>query len=361
MWYHIRMILMAKKSQHIVISNILSPFGTKEYENDLFRVYMKYLEQTTDVQAKRHLLEYLKTKNKNPSDYDSLPPKKYSPHGIYAKMHMDGIKLTLADQSNLDDFIEDLEKINKDRCLKKEQARKEKDRQEDNHLQSFLGDLNYFIDIQVDIMTTNKKPNSDVSNLLKLYNLSSISRQQTRVFLQKIISELKLVRTKKDEQLVEAYSFLSKKQILTYIAFLETISDRITTTQPISVRKKRTPKRKTPDLLVKKVQIQDMCDVSGVSSKPKVDIIGSTALYVYNTKTRFFVRYESDVGLSVKGSTLLNVTSSIKKKIRKPESVFNQINANNKKFMENFWNSIKTKESSANIRLGKTCVLVSIL
>ena len=352
------MLTMTKKTTKQSPTVPTSKYGTKEYENEFFSIFLIYSEKITDQQAKQSILQYVKGKNKNIDDYSSLQAKKYTPYGIYAKMQFDGIKLPIVEQKSLDQFLEDLEKLNKDKQTKKEQSRKEKDIKDSRQIRNFLGDLNLLIDNQIDLIISNKKPNSDISSILKKYNLMASSHQSTKDLLTRMIVDVKLAKTKKDEQLVEGYSYMTPKQLTNYISFLESILSKINTTSVV-VRKPRTLKPKRPDQLVKKLHIQDRCDVLGILSITKTDIIGANVLYTYNTKTRFFTQYLSDSGFSIKGTSLLNVNSALKKKVRKPELLFAQINPKNKKFMESLWSSLKGKESTSNTRLSNVCIILS--
>ena len=174
-----------------------SKYGTKEYENEFFSIFLIYSEKITDQQAKQNILQYVKGKNKNIDDYSSLQAKKYTPYGIYAKMQFDGIKLPIVEQKSLDQFLEDLEKLNKDKLTKKEQSRKEKDIKDSRQIRNFLGDLNSLIDNQIDLIISNKKPNNDISGILKKYNLMASSHQSTKDLLTRMIVDVKLAKTKK--------------------------------------------------------------------------------------------------------------------------------------------------------------------
>lgn len=353
------MLSMTKKTKtQSPITVPVAKYGSKEYENEFFSIFLIYSEKTTDQQAKQYILQYVKTKNKNTQEYSSLQAKKYTPYGVYVKMHMDGIKLPIVEQKSLDQFIQDLEKLNKDKLTKKEQTRKEKDIKDSRQIRNFLGDLNLLIDTQLDMIISNIKPNSDISGILKAYNLTITSHQSTKDLLNRMILDVNLAKTKKDEQLVEGYSYMTPKQLTVYVTFLENILSKINTISVV-VRKPRKLKPKKPEQLVKKLHIQDECGVLGILSVTKTDIIGANILYTYNTKTRFLTQYLSDSGFSVKGTSLLNVKTGLKKKVRKPELLFAQINPKNRKFMESLWSSIKGKESTSKIRLSKVCVILS--
>lgn len=337
------------------------PYDTKEYNDEFFSIFLSYSQNITDFQSKQHILQYVKSNNKNIEKYSSLQPKKYTPYGIYVKIQSDGIRLPTVEQKNLDQFINDLEKLNENKLIKKQQIRKEKNIKDFRQIRNFLGDLNLLIDTQINSIILNKKPNSDITDILKRYNLSGTAHELTKDLLNQMIMDVDLAKTKKDPQLVEGYSYMTSKQLTVYITFLENILSKIITISSSVVQKPRKRKPKKPDQLVKKLQIQEKCEILGLISKEKINIIGSNILYIYNTKTRFFTKYLSDLGFSVKGTTLLNanIQNTRKKKIRKPESLFNQINPNNIKFMESLWNSIHSKELPSNTRLSKFCIIVS--
>ena len=337
----------------------VAKYGSKEYENEFFSKFLIYSEKITDEQAKQYILQYVKTKNKNSEEYSSFQTKKYNPYGIYAKMDFDGIKLPIVEQKSLDQFIQDLDKLNADRLIKKEQNRKKKVIKDSKQIHKVLGDLNLFIDTQIELILSNKKTNKNIMDIIKGYNISNNICQPIVDFLTTILIEVKLVKTKKDEQLTEAYSYMTKKQLEVYIDVLNDILNKINTSSIAPVRKPRKIKPKKPEQLVKNLHIQEEYETLGILSVAKTDIINANVLYSYNTKTRFLSQYLSDSGFSIKGTSLLNVQSAIKKKVRKPELLFAQINQKNRKFMESLWTSVKEKEFPTNIRLSKVCIILS--
>lgn len=354
------MLFMTKKSKPQ--SYTLTPvakYGSKEYENEFFSKFLVYSEKITDEQAKQYILQYVKTKNKNSEKYSSLQSKKYNPYGIYVKMDIDGIKLPTVEQKSLDQFIQDLDKLNTDRLIKKEQNRKEKIIKDSKQICKILGDLNLFIDTQIELILSNKKTNKNIIDIVIGYNISNNIRQPIVDFLTTILVEVKLAKAKKDEQLTEAYSYMTKKQLEIYIDLLNDILNKINTISVTVVRKPRKVKPKKPEQLVKNLHIQEECETLAIFSVTKTDIIGANVLYTYNTKTRFLTQYLSDSGFSIKGVRLCNVQSAIKKKVRKPELLFAQINQKNRKFMESLWDSVKAKKLPTNIRLSKVCIILS--
>lgn len=359
------MLTMAKKISNSANIEISVMFGTKEYDDEFYRLYDRYREVVTPTQSKNYFITYVRKSNKDAEKYASLPPKKYSIYGIYAKMEADGIRLPSSTENSLREFILQLEEENLRKASKREEVRKEKNIRDSIQIRRFLGDLNYFIDCQTATIEMNKKPNSDISNLLGLYNLLPIYHQQTKELLSSCIVEMELAKKNEDDQLKEAYSYMTNKQLSVRIEFLKniyTVIDGITSSG-VKIYKPRQRKPKKPDQLVKKLIIQERCDELNFDSRDKISIIGSKLLFVYNTKTRFLTKYVSTGEFSVKGSTLLNVDDSLsrKKKIRKPSKLFLGINANNKKSMERAWDSITSKEISTKNRLNNTTLIISCL
>lgn len=352
---------MKRKSPAIVQTDISTEtYGTREYEHKFYSLFIKYNETTTNNECKKYFLTYVKTNNKNIEDYDFLPSKKYNPCGVYVKMELDGIKLPVSAKKDLTDFVSELEALSRSKTVKREQHKQEKHSKDVIHVQNFLGDLDVFMDSQLTLISKGKKAIADIAEILKKYNFHPKYHEETKIILSKIISDIKGAKTKKDVQLVEGYSYLSTKQLTKYLEFLNGVYstiDKINTQPPVSVTRKVRVKK--PEQLVKKVNIQPQCVTSGLKSCPKIDIIGSNTIYVYITRTRTLVQYKSTSGASIKGCTLLNISSSVKKKIRNPHKTFLNVNPKNFVFMKKIWESIKTKEALAKTRISPYCVLVS--
>lgn len=361
---------MARSRKHISNTQQTKPtavFGTKEYENEFYSQYMQYSQKYTDNDCKKYFLSYVATLNTNIEDYSILLPKQYHPYGIYAKMVIDGILLPETEKQSLDKFLVEVLGISKQKKIKREQSRQEKNNKEQSKISLLLADIEIYLDNQLDIIRTNKKPIPNTDNILRKYPISANSYIQLVSYisenLTRRIKELTMVKSKKDDQLIEGYNFLTPKQVSIYLDFVKSLKEHIISNRITTPRKQRELKHKTPEMLIKNLHIQDRHDELNLISRPKTNIIGSNLVFVYNTKTRCFIRYESANGISVKGSTLLNIdeTLSIKKKIRKPEVVFASINPTNRTFMERVWKSIKTKPSPVKARINRNCILLSCL
>tara|TARA_Y100000817_G_C16859544_1_gene545273 strand:- start:2937 stop:4079 length:1143 start_codon:yes stop_codon:yes gene_type:complete len=170
-----------------------------------------------------------------------------------------------------------------------------------------------------------------------------------------------------DEDLVEAYSYLSKPRKRKLIAFLANILNDCREWQKQSRGKRKARKRKvkTPKDLVKSLNFKKSDEDFGIESVKPSDIIGSSQVWVFDTKTRFMHKYVSDIGMSVKGSTLkeFDADQSFKKKIRESycEQVLDDVVNGGKVKLRKSIANIAAKEVPVTGRIGKEMVIVRIV
>jgi len=170
-----------------------------------------------------------------------------------------------------------------------------------------------------------------------------------------------------DEQLVEGYAFLTKPRKRKLIAFLANIINDCREWQKQSRGKRKARKRKvkTPKDLVKSLNFKKSDEDFGIESVKPSDIIGATQVWVFDTKTRFMHKYVSDIGMSVKGSTLkeFDADQSFKKKIRESycKKVLDDIVNGGKVKLKKSLVNIAAKEVAVTGRIGKEMVIVRIV
>ena len=170
-----------------------------------------------------------------------------------------------------------------------------------------------------------------------------------------------------DEQLVEGYAFLTKPRKRKLIAFLANIINDCREWQKQSRGKRKARKRKvkTPKDLVKSLNFKKSDEDFGIESVKPSDIIGSSQVWVFDTKTRFMHKYISDIGMSVKGSTLkeFDADQSFKKKIRESycEQVLDDVVNGGKVKLRKSIANIAAKEVPVTGRIGKEMVIVRIV
>jgi hypothetical protein len=165
-----------------------------------------------------------------------------------------------------------------------------------------------------------------------------------------------------DEQLVEGYSHLNKRELKRFAEFVEgIISDcqqQVQTAKANRAPRKR--KAASPTKVVSKMKfLRDFAELNLKSCKPE-DILTSTELWVYNTKYRKVTVYKSDGGtLSVKGTTILgfDIKESKTMTLRKPEDFFKGL-AMGKRALNGAFKKLTTKPSTPNGRVNEECILL---
>jgi len=170
-----------------------------------------------------------------------------------------------------------------------------------------------------------------------------------------------------DEQLVEGYAFLTKPRKRKLIAFLANIINDCREWQKQSRGKRKARKRKvkSPKDLVKSLNFKKSDEDFGIESVKSSDIIGATQVWVFDTKTRFMHKYISDIGMSVKGSTLkeFDADQSFKKKIRESycKKVLDDVVNGGKVKLKKSLVNIAAKEVAVTGRIGNEMVIVRIV
>ena len=184
---------------------------------------------------------------------------------------------------------------------------------------------------------------------------------------QPIYEELQEALRGEDDQLVEGYDFLSKPRKRKLIAFLANIINdcREWQKQSRGKRKARKRKAKSPKDLVKSWNFKKSDEDFGIERVKPSDIIGATQVWVFDTKTRFLHKYVSDIGMSVKGSTLKEFDSdqSFKKKIRESycKKVLKDVVGGGKVKLKKSLVNIAAKEVAVTGRIGNEMVIVRIV
>jgi len=170
-----------------------------------------------------------------------------------------------------------------------------------------------------------------------------------------------------DDDLNEGYSFLTKPRKKKLVALYANILSDCQEWQKDCRGKRKVRKRKvkTPKELVKALKFKKSDEDFGIESVKPADIIGASQVWVFDTKTRFMHKYISDVGMTVKGSTLkeFDPAQSHKKKIREMycEKVLDDVVNGGKVKLRKSIAGIAAKEVAVTGRIGKEMVIVRVM
>lgn len=165
-----------------------------------------------------------------------------------------------------------------------------------------------------------------------------------------------------DDQLVEGYSHFNKRELKKFADFVDAI---IADCQQMvqTAKANRTPRKRkevSPVKMVSKMKfLREFAELNLKSINP-TSIIGSSEVWVYNTKYRKVQKYVADNGtISVKGTTLVgfNIKDSISVTLRKPEEFFKGLSLG-KRALNNAIKTIRTKPAVPNGRVNEECIIL---
>lgn len=216
------------------------------------------------------------------------------------------------------------------------------------------------------------KPNAqrfdfDVTEWIKKKEIKSIQAQMIADYFKPRIKELEEAIDGKDQDLKEAYSWLSKPKLKKFLHYHQEMVVHFQAQSQFAkaIRKPRKKKKKKPEQLVAKLKYQKECTEFNVNSVDPREIIGAKKLVAFNTKYRTLTVYDASPlvdGFTIKGTTLVGFdqANSKTKKLRDPKSVLSKV-IGGVRAINNAWETIKTKESAPNGRFNEHTVIVQVI
>lgn len=171
----------------------------------------------------------------------------------------------------------------------------------------------------------------------------------------------------KDPEIAEGYERYGKARLMNLLScYAKIIQDASKLSDNVKVARK--PRKKKPissDKKVAKIQYMKQEPKLKLQSIDPVKIIGSSQLWVYNTKTRKLGVYMAGGvgGLDVKGSTIVGFLEdvSISKTLRKPEKVLSEAVSGGKIVLRKLMDNVNSKPSQLNGRINKDVILLRVV
>jgi hypothetical protein len=290
-------------------------------------------------------------------------PKRYQEHlqSIIKKMQEDGAKD---------------HKEHKDRGARLAEGRAKALANQRQKVVALAGECLAEFDGQVDNFILNKKDKKfSPVEILKRFQ---ITKDQSDIISEKLrksyLNELNEVLKGKDDQLVEAYSYLTVKRLKEFIALIKDFikeCDEYKEKAPKTNEKLRRPRKprakkiKAPKDQIKKLLFLAESKEFKLKSIPADKIVGATQLWVFNTKYRYLGVYNASdsAGFSVKGSTLKNFdqATSTEKKLRKPQDILKKALDGGKVALRKLLPAVRCKEKKLTGRINKHTILLRVL
>jgi hypothetical protein len=182
-----------------------------------------------------------------------------------------------------------------------------------------------------------------------------------------VLEEAELALSGDDDQVNEAYKFMTKKQKGNLVEFLSRIVEDARTFGT-NQRKVRAPQAKKPmsvQQLIKKVRYMKEEPSLKIASIDPAKVIGASELWVYHTKYRALMHYVAidRGGLTFSGTSIKNYDDALSsyKILRKPEESIKQIIKGGPKAIVKRFNELSTKAKTCNGRLNNATVLLRVI
>jgi len=215
-----------------------------------------------------------------------------------------------------------------------------------------------------DEIIKNTKPNFKPYDFLTANKVPQAQLLKYREVFEQRKIELEAAQNKLDPQLVEGYKHYKAADFKRIVAWLDLVLLALDEYRQVkqATKKARVKKAPTKEKLIAKIKYaKDFKELKLVSINP-AEIIGSTELWIYNTKSRKLGKYVAAAHsqLSVKGTSIVNFDSdkSVCKTLRKPEEKLKELAKAGKILLRKFLEEIKATETKLNGRINTEIVLL---
>lgn len=164
----------------------------------------------------------------------------------------------------------------------------------------------------------------------------------------------------KDKEIRESYSYLTAKQKREILSFYQDCINFIEyIPEAKKILKPRKPRVVPVEKKLKSLKFQKTNSELGLSSIQPEKLLGAKVLWVFNSKYRDLIKYESTDGFDLKGTTLQNVSSSKRKKVRKPE-ILKGFFTSTKARMDKEFDALTTKASESPGRINEDTLIMRV-
>jgi hypothetical protein len=206
---------------------------------------------------------------------------------------------------------------------------------------TILADLDGHVD---DAFDGNLPDMNEVAGKILSQNFKGPQLKLIQHHLRKNIAEWYSAYNGEDEQLVQGYSYVGKRNFKKIIDAFSDIMNRISQ-EHTKVKATRIRKKKPLDKKKMASKIRFKAEHEGIKSCNPVDIIGANMVWVYDTKKRRLGYYEAEVkdSLYVKGPKIYGYKVTCEKILRKPEEQLKEVMKLRKNQTVTWFDGIKAK------------------
>ena len=179
-------------------------------------------------------------------------------------------------------------------------------------------------------------------------------------------AELEEAMLKKDADLKEGYAHYKAADFKRMIAWIDNLMAAIEQYRGVKKATKKAKVRKAPskEKVIAKLKYAKTDVALKIVSINPADIIGASALWVYNTKSRKLGKYVAAAyqTLNVKGTSIVNfdTSKSVSKTLRKPDEKLKEFAKAGKVQLRKFLDDIRATETKMNGRINTDVVLLKV-
>jgi len=357
----------ATKGREILSAKNKYPeFNQMDYDRSMRENLFFYNLEVDDLKKKKEwAIAYWKSQGKNVVGFAKFSDGYFATVGAVAHMaHVRNIDLSPLHYGYLDKKYQDFSSVIVEEVEEKSDLAAIEKAKADAELAIFKTHMAEF-DYGLDMFFEGKV--FDAKSYLIRNNVKVATTKQIATELKPVLQEVKDAISCKDEQLVEAYSHLTKRQLNKYADYIQGLIDscEVATAIAKASRKPRVTKVKSPTEIAKNAKYMLEDKTSGIKSEHPSKIVKSTEVWIYNAKNRRLFKYVPLTGftLSIKGTTIINVDAekSGGKIIRKPEVTLKDIQTLTSRPLNALYKSIRGTESKALGRLNEDSLIVKCI
>ena len=227
--------------------------------------------------------------------------------------------------------------------------------------------IGYDLDSMEEEWIEGKTTDIDLYTQFQKHELKGASVPYVKDRIEYMRSEYYEAYHKNDDQLVEAFSYLPRKELKRRLDVCENMLTDLDKIQAASkaTRKKRTPKARTADKQIKSLKYlkEDNSQYKIVSVDP-LSVPGAFRLYTFNVKNRELTEYTtlSANGFEIKGTTIQNFDpeKSRKTRLRKPDVFLPIVLKKTINQIGKEWDKLTTKTSVPTGRINDDTILLRV-
>lgn len=223
-------------------------------------------------------------------------------------------------------------------------------------------DLAAEIDAEIDDFVMNKSSTFSTKNYLLANSVAAPIAKRIGEFYVDQLDEIREAIAGDDDQLVEGYSNFTKRELKKFADFIDGIitdcQQQVQTAKATRAPRKR--KEVPASKQVAKMKFMKEFAELELKSVNPANIIGSSEVWIYNTKYRKVTVYRAENGtVAVKGTTIIgfSVKESQTLMLRKPEEFFKGLSLG-KRALSNAMKKLTTKPTVPNGRINEECIIL---